>query len=235
MIEQLPITHHIQKHIIGVLLYQKYGRFRDLRPPRTDTNLFSYHLKVLIKEQFIEKNENGYMLSIKGLTYVDRISTAQKMTIRAQPKIITMLVVQNSEGDILLQKRAKQPYIDTWTLPYGKLHVDDSSVTDAAVREASEKLGVADAPVEQAGDCYIRVMDNSEVVMTTLAHVFRFEHETIKESEALRWFRPHKISQLELAPAVEQVIARTFFRDAFFFEEYTQELLAKKQDEDIQQ
>lgn len=229
MIEQAPITHTIQKHIISVLLYQKHARFRDLRPPRTDTNLFSYHLKVLIKEQFVEKSDAGYTLSIKGLTYVDRISTTQKMTIRAQPKIITMLIVQNSEGDVLLQKRNKQPYIDTWTLPYGKLHVDDISVSHAAAREALEKVGVQNAPVEQAGECYIRVFYEEETIMTTLAHVFRFEYEDIKTSHTLQWFRPHKIGQLNLAPAVEKIIARTFFRDTFFFEEYREELSVTRQ------
>lgn len=228
MIEQVPITHTIQKHIIAILLYQKHARFRDLRPPRTDTNLFSYHLKVLIKERYVEKSEAGYTLSIKGLTYVDRISATEKMKVRAQPKIITMLVVQNSDGDILLQKRTKQPYIDTWTLPYGKLHVDDVSVASAAAREALEKVGVQGAPVEQAGDCYIRVFHEGEVVMTTLAHVFRFEYDDIQASQTLQWFRPHKISQLNLAPAVQEIIARTFFRDAFFFEEYTEELRATK-------
>ena len=225
MIEQTPITHTIQRHIISVLLYHKFARFRDLRPPRTDTNLFSYHLKVLIKEDIVKKCDQGYTLSLKGLTYVDRVSTTNKMAIRAQPKIITMLVIQNSEGDVLMQKRTKQPHIDKWTLPYGKLHVDDESVKEAAMREAREKLGINDAPVEQAGDCYIRLTSNDEPVMTTLAHVFRFESDDIAISDTLLWARPHKLQQLELAPVVEQIVTRTFFRDPFYFEEYIEELV----------
>lgn len=205
-------------------MYQKYARFRDLRPPRTDTNLFSYHLKVLVKEKYIEKVTAGYTLSVKGLSYVDRLSTTNKLTIRAQPKIITMLVIQNSNGDVLLQKRLKQPHIDKWTLPYGKLHVDDSSVQVAAVREAGEKLNFKNAPVEHAGDCYIRIADGDEVIMSTLAHVFRFETDDIEMNDQLLWARPHKLGQLELAPAVEQIITRTFFRDPFYFEEYTEQL-----------
>ncbi len=224
MIEQLPVTHVIQKHILGVLMHQKYARFRDLRPPRTDTNLFSYHLKVLVKEKYIEKATAGYTLSVKGLSYVDRLSTTNKLTIRAQPKIITMLVIQNSNGDVLLQKRLKQPHIDKWTLPYGKLHVDDSSVQMAAIREAGEKLNLKNAPVEHAGDCYIRITDGDEVIMSTLAHVFRFETDDIEMNDQLLWARPHKLGQLELAPAVEQIITRTFFRDPFYFEEYTEQL-----------
>ncbi|MBI3889097.1 hypothetical protein HY312_00765 [Candidatus Saccharibacteria bacterium] len=92
------------------------------------------------------------------------------------------------------------------------------------MREALEKVGVQNAQVEQAGDCYIRVFHEGEGVMTTLAHVFRFEYDDIQVSQTLQWFRPHKIGQLTLAPAVQEIIARAFFRDTFFFEEYTEEL-----------
>lgn len=220
MIESVSVTHHIQKFIIDVLMYQKVARFRDLRPPRVDTNLFSYHLKSLIKQGMVEKVDNGYALSAVGLSYVDRVST-EKKTIRTQPKIITMLVVQNSEGDILLQRRTKQPYIDTWTLPYGKLHVDDASAIEAAQREAHEKLGLEGQAMEHAGDCYIRVMSGDALLSTTLAHVFRFYKDDIETGNDLVWARPHKLHQFDLAPAVEEVMTRTFFKDAFYFEEYT--------------
>lgn len=219
MIESLSVTHHIQKHIIDVLMYQKSARFRDLRPPRVDTNLFTYHLNNLVKSGVIEKVEGGYALSTTGLSYVDRVST-EKKTIRTQPKMITMLVIQNGEGDILLQRRTKQPYIDTWTLPYGKLHVEDLTVKEAAQREAFEKLGLKDQEMEHAGDCYIRVHSSGGLLSTTLAHVFRFYKDDIKTTDDIVWARPHKVTQYNLAPAVEEVMARTFFKDPFYFEEY---------------
>ena len=131
-----------------------------------------------------------------------------------------MLVIQNSDGDILLQRRTKQPHIDTWTLPYGKLHIEDVSVKAAAQREAEEKLGVKNQPLEHAGDCYIRVYTKGELLSTTLAHVFRFYSDDIQINDTLQWARPHKLAQLTLAPAVEDIMARTFFKDPFFFEEY---------------
>lgn len=219
MIELSSVNHHIQKHIIDVLMYQKVARFRDLRPSRVDTNLFTYHLGSLVKVGFVKKVDGGYTLSTIGLSYVDRVSSEDKR-IRTQPKIITMLVVQNSEGDILLQRRTKQPYIDTWTLPYGKLHIEDTSAQDAARREVHEKLGLNDQEVEHAGDCYIRVYTDGELLSTTLAHVFRFYRDDIKTSDSLLWARPHKLSELQLAPAVEDVMSRTFFKDAFYFEEF---------------
>ena len=222
MFEKIKLEHHIQKHIVETLMFQKQARFSELRPPKTDTNLFSYHLKLLLKQSLVEKCDGGYQLSQKGLAYVDRVSS-EKFTVRSQPKIITMLVVQNSDGDVLLQKRTKQPYIDTWTLPYGKLHIDDRSLEDAAQREAFEKLGLRNPPLRHAGDCYIRVMHDDEILSTTLAHVFAFETDDISPSDTLMWTRPHKLSEYDLAPAVEAIVARTFFRDPYFFEEFKQD------------
>jgi len=219
MIESVSVTHHIQKHIIDVLMYVEVARFRDLRPDRTDTNLFTYHLNALVKSGMVAKVSGGYSLSTIGLSYVDRVST-EKKTIRSQPKIITMLLIQNSEGDVLLQKRSKQPYINAWTLPYGKLHIDDPSVIVAAKREAKEKLGLDDQEMRHAGDCYIRVKTGDEILSTTLAHVFRFNRDDIKLSDEIIWARPHKLRDYKLAPAVEEIVARGFFNDPFFFEEF---------------
>lgn len=219
MTDQIEITHHIQKHIIGVLLYSEFARFRDLRPPRVDTNLFSYHLSILVKSGFVDKSSSGYSLTQVGLQYVDRVST-EKMVVRNQPKIISMLLIQNSDGDVLLQKRTKQPYINMWTLPYGKLHIDDSTIMFAAQREANEKLGIDNQPMVHVGDAYIRVTGPGGILSTTLAHIFRFNKDDISLSDSLVWVQPHKLSSFRLAPAVESIVARSFFNDEHFFEEY---------------
>jgi ADP-ribose pyrophosphatase YjhB (NUDIX family) len=222
MIESVSVNHHIQKHIIDVLMYNERARFRDLRPPKTDTNLFTYHLKTLMKTGLVEKDEHGYTLSHEGLSYVDHVSSEKKM-IRTQPKIITMLLIQNSDGDILLHKRNKQPYINAWTLPYGKYHIDDESLEVAAKREAKEKIGLEDQEVRHVGDCYIRVKSGGEILTTTLAHIFAFNRDDIKTGDDIIWARPHKLDQYRLAPAVEQIMARGFFHDPFFFEEFEAE------------
>ena len=148
----------------------------------------------------------------------------KNMLVRTQPKMISMLVVQNSDGDVLLQKRRKQPYIEQWTLPYGKVHIDDETVECAALREAKEKLNVSWRTIAHAGDCYIRVYVDGEVFTSTIAHIFYKETDDIALTQRLQWVRPHKLNTYDLAPAVEQIVARTFFRDPYFFEEYTEEL-----------
>lgn len=245
MFELEYLTHHIQRDIIATLLTNEFATFSELKPKKVDSNLFSYHLKLLQKHDFITKAEAGYTLSRKGLVYADRVSS-EKMRIRTQPKIITMLLVQNSNGDVLIQRRTKQPYINTWTLPYGKLHIEDGSVAEAAKRESAEKLAYVPASVHHVGDCYIVVahagykktpsdhaglLANDDIVgvarqpeliveTRTLAHIVRFDTDNIATHDKLRWINPLDLPKQKLAPAVENIVARTFFNDAFFFEEF---------------
>lgn len=217
------INHHIQKYILSVLYRRKSARFRDLRKPGVDTNLFAYHLKLLLKNNFVKKLSDGYSLDEKGLYYVDRISETN-MKVRMQPKIITMLVVQNSDGGILLQKRLKQPYIDLWTLPYGKLHDEDESIKTAVLREALEKVGLDGADPIHAGDCYIRVVSEDKIITSTLVHIFRCQSDEMEQNDNQILVQPRELLKYKLAPAVEKIIARTFFGDEYFFEEFTEEL-----------
>ena len=222
MFENDTLKHHIQRQIVRLLMFREFARFSDLCPPRVDTNLFSYHLKLLQKQGYVAKTDQGYTLSRMGLRYVDRISS-DKMQMRTQPKIITMLLVQDGYGKVLLQKRTKQPYINTWTLPYGKLHINDATLLDAARREAREKLDFDPHKLRHVGDCYIRVMADDEVESTTLAHIIRFETDAIPAADHLQWVEPLDLPKLRLAPAVEQIVSRSFFGDEFFFEEFTTE------------
>lgn len=221
------LTHHIQKYIVSVLFRQRVARFRELRKQGVDSNLFAYHLKLLIRSGMVIKTDSGYTLGQKGIMYVDRLSEANS-GVRMQPKVVSMLVVQNSDGDVLLWKRDKQPYIDTWTLPHGKVHIKDPSLTAAAEREVVEKLGLINIHPKHAGDCYVRVQSSGEVISATMLHIFTFETDDIKESAQLVWARPHKLRNYDLAPAVEKIVARTFFRDPYFFEEFNEEYAIMK-------
>lgn len=245
MLQQATIKHPIQRSIINVLSTREFARFRDLKPDKTDTNLFSYHLKLLQNAAFITKTDAGYTLAEKGLQYVDRVG-ADHVTLRTQPKVITMLLIQDGYGKVLLQKRRKQPYINTWTLPYGKIHIDDESVLAAARRESRDKLGYDAHKLRHVGDCYIVVgryvhvkadtphagelEDGDTLHLTTkrawqvesrtLAHIVRFESDAIAASEELMWVEPLELPSLKLAPAVEAIVTRSFFGDEFFFEEF---------------
>lgn len=223
MIEYKLIDHHIQKHIIDVLMYQKYARFRDMRPPNTDTNLYSYHLKLLLKANLVAKIPAGYTLSTYGQSYVDRI-TASTGKLSVQPKVITMAVIQNDYGGILMYQKLRQPFISRWTVPFGKVHNSDRTIAGAAQREIAEKIGEITVDLQHAGDCYIRVVNDGTIAFSTMTHVFYGQlRDDVPLADHMRWVSPHELTRLDTAPAIKAIIARTFFRDPYFFEEFTEQ------------
>jgi 8-oxo-dGTP pyrophosphatase MutT (NUDIX family) len=203
-----------------VLTCKVAARFSELRPPRVDTNLFSYHLKLLIRSGFIVKLETkDYTLGAVGLSHIDRVS-GNNSTPRDQPKIITMLLIQNSDGQVLLQKRKKQPYINDWTLPFGKVRIDDPSIESAAKRHALEKLDLRNSNVRHVGDCYVRVHSEGVILSNTLVHVFRYEIDKLFSDDSIVWIDPIKLGRYNLAPGIDQIISRSFFGDEHFFAEF---------------
>lgn len=219
MIDKTEIKHKIQKYILSILLRRKFARFRDMRPPRVDTNLYSYHLAQLVKSGLVKKLDDGYTLDVAGLIYSDRLSADGTIAPR-QTKVVTMLVIQNSDGDVLLQRRTEQPYIDMWSLPSGRMRLSNPTLKAAAKCVAAEKIAVQDQDVLHAGDCYVRVLHGDTVVTVTLVHVYTFNRDDIKTNSNTIWARPHKLHTMELAPGISEIIARTFFRDPYYFEEF---------------
>lgn len=239
------VKHKIGQDILTHLATHQYGRFSDMRPPKVDTNLFTYHLKLLLKAGYITKDATNYTLSSKGQVYIDRHIPVGE-TVRTQPKIITMLLIQDGYGKMLVQQRTKQPYINTWTLPYGTMLIEDESVLACGARIAADKLNFVPANLRHTGDCYITVghmatiaarpieagtlidgdilhLNTEEVFQTesrTLVHLVRFETDDLAASDTTKWIEPLDITKMGAAPAVEQIIARAFFGDDFFFEEF---------------
>lgn len=220
MIEHPNIEHHIQQYILRYLSTQRFARFRDMRPDQIDTNLYSYHLKVLLRLGYIEKVEQGYRLSIAGQAYVDRVNL---LTTRRtlQPKIITMLVIKDGHGRVLMYPKKRQPFIGRWTVPIGKLHNSDPSILMAAKREWAEKISDEPASLSHVGDAYIRVFWQGDLLISTLAHVFYGQIEDL--SSHLRWVDPRTLGDLETTPAIQQIISRVMLGGPRFFEEYTEE------------
>lgn len=223
MIEFETIDHRIQKHIMAHLMEHRRARFRDMRPPKTDTNLYSYHLKILMKQGYVVKSDEGYGLGMRGAVYVDRVSSAT-VKLRPQPKIITMLVIQNDEGDVLVFKKKRQPFIGLWTLPYGKVHNDDLSVYDAARREIKEKLNDVSIPdLKHVGDTYVHVVENGDVAISTLIHIFYGTTNDPLSFDHLQWVEPLAIRHEESAPGIVEVVQFALISKTYFFEEVTTE------------
>lgn len=199
--------HHIQHYILTVLARTKWARFRDMRPPKVDSNAYSYHLTLLRRQGLIEKHsEKGYRLSPRGLALVDRMST-DELQLRIQPKIITMCFLYSPDGRLLLFAKSKQPFIGAWTPVTGKLHLADSGALEGARREIQERIAVqSNESLKHRAIVTINASIASQAVSSVLAHICTM---TIHPNEVARtdalWANDDDLSTLQLAPGVQQI------------------------------
>lgn len=168
--------HIIQKEILAKLIGAKSLRFSQLKPVDIESNHFMYHLRALIREGLVEKKPTGeYSLTTEGKLYADQVNL-KTLKVRRQPKIVTLVAVQNKEGNWLLYKRNHQPLINQIGFPYGKLHLGET-VNEAAERELLEKTGLK-CKLTHKGDGYIIMHEDGKPVSQICFHLFYGKNPT---------------------------------------------------------
>ena len=155
--------HWIQRHILDQLMTHATRRFSELRAEGVESNLFQYHLRHIIRKGLVEKCDKGYRLAPQGLYYADRYSREYKGE-RPQPKLITVIVLKNNRGEVLLQQKSRQPWIGQYHLPAGKIHIGEATLA-AAVRELKEKTGIDGVcSLQFSSSAHVQVMQEETVI-----------------------------------------------------------------------
>ena len=114
--------HPIQTAILRELLFAPEASFTELQKTvALDSDHFKFHIKRLGETQYIIKSKNGkYSLTSKGKEYANKLDT-DRGVIERQPKSAVIIVLQNSQGQVLVQERLKHPYFGFWGYPGGKI------------------------------------------------------------------------------------------------------------------
>lgn len=214
--------HKTQKQIIKKLLENKRATYTQLKPKNIEGNVFIYHLKSLIKNDYISKNNKIYSLTPKGKHLVDRLSL-DNLNERIQPTIVTTIILED-KGKYLLYKRKKQPFFDHICFPYGKIHLEER-ILEAASRELFEKSGLK-ADLKYKGHVYLTIHDETELVSNMLCHVFSGKNisgeiRTDYSSGQCFWDKLENFPKIKILPGVTQMakLLKTKNKE-MFFEEY---------------
>jgi ADP-ribose pyrophosphatase YjhB (NUDIX family) len=163
--------HYLQKIILDKLRYIPPLRYTALMPDGIESSHFRYHLKLLITAGFVNKSADGlYTLSDKGQREVDYHSDNRTTIIRL-PKVITYTLLMCGD-DLLLYKKAKEPYKGLLGLVGGKLHFGEDA-QDAAAREIYEKTDLHIAPPSHCGTADILIYKDNEPLSHVVAHVYK--------------------------------------------------------------
>jgi ADP-ribose pyrophosphatase YjhB (NUDIX family) len=194
-----------------------------LKPKGAESNLFIYHLKNLIAAGLVKKIEKGYALTTAGERYVDKLSLAD-LQVRFQPKIVTVIVCKNKNGEYLTYTRKRQPFYGMDCFPYGKIHFGET-VAEAAKRELLEKTGLAANPVRR-GEAYLTIRKSGELVAHMLCHVFTADGpsgELIAESQigSCQWRAVKEMNAKNFIPGFIPLFRLAIGSRKPFFKEFT--------------
>ena len=79
------------------------------------------------------------------------------------PKVVTLVVVENEVGEVVVGRRSIEPGYGRWCLPGGFVN-DDEHPADSALREVREEIGVDVDIMGLLGGYHIRKLDAPSMV-----------------------------------------------------------------------
>ena len=138
--------HQIQNNILKTLLFKERARFVELNTEGISNDHFTFHLKRLLEQKLVEKNEQGfYNLTIIGKEYANRLDTdAKDVDIERQAKISVLVVCVGDflgQTKYLVQQRLKHPSYGFHGFVTGKIKWGET-VYGAAKRELKEETAL---------------------------------------------------------------------------------------------
>ena len=152
------MIHHIRKSILDKLATAQSMRYAELKPPNLDGNVFTYHLKGLISEKFVLKNDFGeYSLTQAGKDYI--VHRYEESALSAHS--IFLIVLQN-ESNYLLRRRKVQPLIEYAGFMHGEPKAGENVLVSAKKRLCA-KTGIENVKLSIAGSALISQYINSEL------------------------------------------------------------------------
>jgi len=160
--------------ILRELLFRPNSRFSDLNIQGLSNDHFSYHIKVLIQDKYVTKNDSKYSLTNKGKEFANRMDT-ENTEIEKQPKVAVIIVATksiNGKKHLLVQERTKEPYFGYYGFITGKVRFGEK-VSETARRELKEESGLEDGTIliKRIVHDHVVLEDNGDLVEDKMFYV----------------------------------------------------------------
>lgn len=212
------MLHHIQKTILDTLATAERLRYSEIKPDELDGNVFGYHLKQLLADKMIVKNNAGdYSLAAAGREYI-----VHRYESRAESAHSIFLVVIKSGENYLLRERLVQPHLGATGFLHGEPRADEPIVETAKKRLFAKTGIIADLHVRASG--FISISENGELQSYSHAVVLYGEADStlaITADTTGRNFFAHIDETENLLPSCMNIIELLERNDPWFELHYT--------------
>jgi len=130
------LNHKIRKRILDLLNISSLKYSELYKEIGVRSNLFDYHLQLLLNNGLVEKQGEYYQLSTKGQSLAPYLGIMPN----GQPVIAVVLAIY-LDGKIVLIQRGKEAFKGYWAIPGGRLRYGET-ITDAIERIAKDETGL---------------------------------------------------------------------------------------------
>ncbi len=136
--------HDYQISILRELLFNPGARFSDLNKTDVTSDHFTFHVKHLVKEGLIRKDNGKYFLTIDGKEFANRMDT-DSLKLEKQGKLTIALhavKIKNGVQEYLVHRRLKEPFYGWYGSHSGKVRWGETPL-ECATREFLEETGLS--------------------------------------------------------------------------------------------
>jgi 8-oxo-dGTP diphosphatase len=229
MKENTALSKKEREEIFRLFLKKKMIRFNEIeKKTKIKSNTLSYHLDLMIKENFLQKNSEYYELTEEGKK---KIPFLAHITGKEQGPLTVVISAITNKNKICLLRRANRPYQRYWGMIGGKLKLEES-IEEGALREVKEETGLDCNFQGIRGIMHERVKNKKAIKHSFILILceLKCEEEKLQKGDEgeIEWFSFEKLPA-KIIPS-DKIMIEKLLKKEFSFKEI---ILTENEDEEL--
>jgi len=200
--------HESQARILRELLFNNGSNFAALNSEGLSNDHFTFHIKKLVKEGWVEKTGKKYYLTQKGKVLAGTLDIDSLKIEKWGKASVAVAAVKNVKGKAyyLVQQRLKEPFFGRYGFINGKIRYGETSEA-TAIRELREETGLTGKPIILCVYHKLRGPSKFEISLDNFFFLYLVKNPTGKLIDTVEgknsWKTAEEIRKLQTFPAFD--------------------------------